>query len=351
MIDELERSLGLGESALTYLKTHRTPAYPRNYELWYTYAAGFNRELNKAINDSLKKGGGIDAALTDRLYDEFLSPIRLGDRVGEVSNRVSGELSDIIELLESSGGSVRDYGETLRSAIAGLNKVDSTGKATEIVMRVIDATAEMQSRNSDLETRLNESHTQIREIQESLETIRYESLTDQLSGLANRKHFDQSLERTMVAARRRGEPLSLVMCDIDHFKEFNDTYGHQTGDQVLRLVGSAIRNSVKGRDIAARYGGEEFAVILPDTDIDSAVMVANQIRTAVMAKELIKRSTGESLGRITMSFGVAGFTPEDTVETLIDRADASLYRAKHNGRNRVADERDPEIGPRNFNVA
>jgi diguanylate cyclase len=141
------------------------------------------------------------------------------------------------------------------------------------------------------------------------------------------------------------------MCDIDHFKQFNDTHGHQTGDQVLRLVGAAIKGSVKGRDVAARYGGEEFSIILPATTIDSAVLVADQIRQAIMAKELIKRSTGESLGRITMSFGVAAHREGERPENLIERADACLYASKRNGRNRVTDENDPTLKPRKSQVA
>ena len=96
-----------------------------------------------------------------------------------------------------------------------------------------------------------------------------------------------------------------MMTDIDHFKKFNDTYGHLTGDQVLRLVAMSVKQNVKGQDIAARYGGEEFAVVLPNTVLRSAITVADHIRRAVMAKELMKRSTGEHLGRVTISVGVA----------------------------------------------
>ncbi len=344
--DEFDRSISYGESALSYLKGNRTPAYPRNYELWYTYAAGFHRELNKAVNDSLKRLGRLTPELTERFYDEFLSPVRLSDRVGEVSSQVSNELNEIISVLERSGTNAGNYGDSLRGAADSLSKVQSADDLKVLVKRMIRATSDMESSNSHLEDQLKDSHKQIKELQESLEAIRFESLTDQLTGLANRKHFDQSLERAIEAATRRGEPLSLLMCDIDHFKQFNDTYGHQTGDQVLRLVGAAIKSSVKGRDIAARYGGEEFGIILPNTPLPAAVTVANQIRTAVMAKELIKRSTGESLGRITMSGGAALYREDESPECFVERADACLYASKHAGRNRVTDENDPVVDKR-----
>jgi diguanylate cyclase len=134
-----------------------------------------------------------------------------------------------------------------------------------------------------------------------------------------------------------------MMTDVDHFKKFNDSYGHLTGDQVLRLVAMSVKQNVKGQDTAARYGGEEFAVVLPNTVLRSAITVADHIRRAVMTKELMKRSTGEHLGRVTISVGVATLQNADTVQTLIERADSCLYAAKRNGRNRVISEADPEM--------
>jgi len=163
-----------------------------------------------------------------------------------------------------------------------------------------------------------------------------------MTGLANRKFLDDSLTKAIADAMARGEPLSLLMVDIDRFKAFNDTYGHLTGDQVLRLVAASLKQNVKGQDVAARYGGEEFAVVLPNTGLRSAVTVGDHIRRAVMSKELVKRSTGEKLGRITVSVGVATLQKGDSNQTLMGRADACLYAAKHNGRNRVICETDPE---------
>ena len=202
----------------------------------------------------------------------------------------------------------------------------------------------MKQNNHALEQRLNASKEEINQLQENLEAVRTESLTDPLTSLANRKYFDDSARAGDRAKRaERSEPLSLVMTDIDHFKTFNDTWGHLTGDQVLRLVAMSVKQNVKGQDIAARYGGEEFAVILPNTVLRSALTVADHIRRAVMIKELMKRSTGQNLGRVTISLGVATARKGDTAQSLIERADACLYAAKRNGRNRVICETDPEF--------
>ena len=140
-----------------------------------------------------------------------------------------------------------------------------------------------------------------------------------------------------------GEQVSVLLCDIDHFKKFNDSFGHQTGDQVLRLVANCLSDNVKGRDTAARYGGEEFIVLLRGIALKDATRIADQIRATVETKKLVKKSTGEILGSITISVGVAQFRVDETIENVVRRADACLYGAKHNGRNLVVDETDPRM--------
>ena len=205
------------------------------------------------------------------------------------------------------------------------------------------ATRDMEENNSKLEHSLKASKQEITQLQVNLEAVRNESLTDPLTSLANRKYFDQTLDKCMAQSAETGEPLTLLLTDIDHFKAFNDTFGHLTGDQVLRLVALAVKQNVKGQDVAARYGGEEFAVILPNTPLRSALTVAEHVRRAVMTKELMKRSTGEHLGRVTVSIGVASFQKGESAQSLIERADNCLYAAKRAGRNRVLSETDPEV--------
>jgi diguanylate cyclase len=203
---------------------------------------------------------------------------------------------------------------------------------------VITATRAMEARSKTLEIQLQTSSREVNELRDRLESVRKEALTDQLTGVANRKAFDNELQESIDRAIETGEPLSLVMCDIDHFKAFNDTWGHQTGDQVLRLVANCLSENVKGRDTAARYGGEEFAVILPQTQLAGAVNLANQIRAKVESKKLVKKSTGDILGIITISCGVTQFDPNETTEDFVRRADQCLYAAKRTGRNRVVSE-------------
>ena len=125
------------------------------------------------------------------------------------------------------------------------------------------------------------------------------------------------------------------MLDVDHFKRVNDTYGHHTGDLVLRLIGRLLSESVKGRDTSARYGGEEFAVLLIGADLKAGATVANRIRFELQTKHLVKKRPTDEFGKITVSVGVAQFRAGDTMTSLLDRADAAMYQAKQLGRNQV----------------
>jgi diguanylate cyclase len=342
--DDFERTIVFGEQAIGHVRSHRTSAYPRIYELWYTFATGHNAALNKAVNAVLARNGTITDHDVEEIHDSYLSPLRFSDRVDMVGARLMGEIDQVMSMVEAAMGQTTMYGEGLRQAVDELAQaVDTREQFRKVVDRVLRVTREMEVSNKILESRLKDSRSEIRTLQEDLNAVRTESLTDPLTSLANRKAFDAALSATILNARETSEPLTLLITDIDHFKRFNDNYGHLTGDQVLRLVALAVKQNVKGADIAARFGGEEFGVVLPNAHLRAGLTVAEHIRRAVMSKELVKRSTGENLGRITISIGVAAFRHDDTATTLIERADSCLYAAKRGGRNRVVCESDPEF--------
>ena len=334
--DEHERTMAFCEIALGQIKALRQAATPRNYEIWYSYATGYLPSLNQQINETLQKGGGLSETDLEQIYETYLSPTRLTERIDKVGNQVMGEIEQVMAMIDAAAGSANSYTESLADMTEKLgNSKDREGLRT-IVESLVQTAKEM-------EERLNASKQEIDQLQENLEVVRTESLTDPLTQLANRKFFDTTIAQAIEDARTKNEPLSLLMTDIDHFKNFNDSFGHLTGDQVLRLVAMSVKQNVKGQDTAARYGGEEFAIVLPNTVLRSAITVADHIRRAVMTKELMKRSTGEHLGRVTISVGVATWRKNDTVQSLIERTDTCLYAAKRHGRNRVMCETDPEV--------
>jgi diguanylate cyclase len=335
--------MAFAELALGQIRSLRQTAVPRNYEIWYVYATGYNPSLNKIINETLARNGKLSEADLEQIYETYLSHIKTTDRIDKVGARVIGEIDDVMRLINDALGMSANYDASLAGASERLLTAENRDQVKAIVEFLANSTQQMRDTNKALEARLMLSKTEISSLQQSLEAIRAESLTDPLTGLGNRKYFDRSIEMAVQNARASGEPLSLLMFDIDHFKSFNDTYGHLTGDQVLRLVAASLKQTIKGQDITARYGGEEFAVVLPNTALRQALTVADHIRRAVMSKELKKKSTGEMLGRVTISIGVSMFKPDDDTDSLIERADACLYAAKRAGRNRVVCEADPEF--------
>ena len=194
---------------------------------------------------------------------------------------------------------------------------------------------ELLTRKDEL---LAELHVLNRELSADRDAYQTASLTDGLTGLANRRHFDRTLKREWDRCRRDSVPFSCIMLDIDHFKPYNDRYGHMVGDDCLRTVASIIATTAsRGGDFAARFGGEEFVVLLPGTDVRGAGLLAERIR-AMTEERAIPHAGGCSDRVVTLSAGIAALTPSDrhpSAQNLVDLADEALYQAKRRGRNRV----------------
>src|SRR5262249_2697050 len=205
-----------------------------------------------------------------------------------------------------------------------------------IVANVASATRVMQQRNEALEQQLEASSLEVRTLNARVEEIRKESYIDPLTGLANRRGFDMKLEEAVARRQGSNSSVCVLMGDVDHFRQFNEKWGHSAGDQVLRLVAQAFKAHTQDGDTVARIGGEEFVVILGDTTLERAIGVADDICRAVSSKRVVGRTTGETLGTITVSIGVARFEQGETMNDMIERADACLLAAKQAGRNGVA---------------
>lgn len=338
---ECERALALAEAVLSNLRKIGLAPTPRNYEIWYTYGLGENVELNRAIEMLLAAGGAPAESDLEHVYKTYFGVGRELGRVETIGSGLNARLGDVVGFIAATRGTTSAYGDCLDAALRGLASTGDLATLLATVRALAAATLEMRQDSVRLKSRLDGTMREISELQQGLQAIRMESRIDSLTELGNRKYFDETMSEAIRGAAERGEPLSLLMIDIDHFKSFNDTYGHATGDQVLRLVATTLQRNIKGQDAASRYGGEEFAIVLPNTTLVQAATVGDQLRRAVMARELRKKSTGEVIGRITISIGVATLLSYDSKESLIERADNYLYDAKRAGRNRV-------VGPEQF---
>lgn len=338
MTSEIETSHRYAELALSALKQTGLPSSPKNFEVWYAHVEGGNAALSSAIQRALDKHGKVSQEKADKLYKEFIQHAELSNDVMDLVARFHSEVSDLYDIVEQTGENAHGHSQKLTDLSDQLNEAAPAPAVGALLENMLSIARSMRAENEALETRLAESASQISALQRDVEAIQAEAMRDALTGVANRATFDRSLILHMEEALESSTPLALLLGDIDHFKKFNDTWGHQTGDQVLRLVADVMNNNVKGQDLLARYGGEEFAVILPGTSLDNARMLANRIREAVQSRRLKKRRTNEDLGVITMSIGVAQLDGDDSMETLVERADKCLYAAKAAGRNLVMDE-------------
>ncbi len=314
---------------------HLSPT-PHVFELWYVYFSGQSAEVMKAIDILIANRQKITDQRCKDLYDKYLSQEREEAAIRKAGDQIHSTIQNVHGVVRHVKDATSEYSGKLGDVTARMNDVQDPDQFKQLLSSVVKDTNNMIAQNHKLEQQLDQSSLVMEELQRNLESVRREALTDGLTGLSNRKAFDAELQRIASEAMAAGQPFTLLMMDIDHFKSFNDNYGHLVGDQVLRLVARTLVDGVKGRDIAARFGGEEFSIILPETQLNAGIVVGNALRKAIATKDVINRSTGEKLARITISAGVAEYSAGEDLHELIERADAALYTAKHNGRNQVA---------------
>lgn len=332
---EAARSLACAAAAQSKILSLDLLPTPRNYEIFYGYAAQIDRALIRAVDELLARAGTPTESDIERLHLAHFASARMAGEMDKLSSGIRAELGGVVGAIAGSVGKTAIYGDALMQASRDLTGSCDPGSIGSTIQTLVTATLEMHRDSLSLQARLDGAMDEISDLQQGLDAIRMESRTDPLTELANRKRFDETLGETIGESKQRGTPLSLLMVDIDHFKQFNDTFGHVTGDQVLRLVATLLKQNTRNQDLVARYGGEEFAIVLPNTDLRQAIAIADQLRRAVTAKEMKKRSTGEIIGSITISVGGASLLKSDTGESFVERADSCLYEAKRGGRNRV----------------
>jgi diguanylate cyclase len=328
-----------GERAWAALQEHGLPLLPQNYEVLFHHYSGSIPDLSALLNTYEQSGRTWSGALLQALWGEHFgtdAATRHADAVDGEAAALAGVANTICEQVDGSRTALQSYGQTLAhwaGCLEGHASLESLMQAATVLAA---ETASATARNRTLEQQLSAASARIAELRRTLTEARHEATLDPLTGIANRRVFDLRLRRAVKQAR--SEPasgFSLLLVDIDHFKRFNDDYGHQTGDLVLRFVAKILSDNVKGRDLVARYGGEEFAILLDGADRTAAAAVAEQIRDRLAQRRLIRRSSGEDCGQLTCSIGVAQHDPRDGGAVLVERTDKALYQAKRGGRNRV----------------
>lgn len=329
------KAYAVARSAIEMMEEAQVWPTALNFELWLHMLANPKGALAREIQRLLSNGEPITDSVAEDLAQTFLPKARLHDQIYDTGDMLSQELASVSQAIQAAQLSTADYGKRLLGASQDLGAGVDAGSLQNLVRGLTQATSRVQTENQQLEQRLAESTAEVDRLREHLIQIRRDATTDGLTNLANRKAFDEELERACAEADAQGGLVQLAVLDIDHFKNFNDTWGHQTGDQVIRYVASVIGRVGAPPRFAARYGGEEFAMIFARESSRDVERMLEEIRREVASRRLKRRSTNEELGAVTLSAGFAERRPGEPSMSLMERADAALYCSKREGRNRV----------------
>lgn len=330
----------VAKKALMLMTQRRIAMYPENYLVWFEYFMGKNIALVDDINQILQKETGISDKTSLRLFKKHFGKDARIEHIENSYREIQKILKDVIEEIMFTQDFTIDFQDKLKGVTAQLEDAAEPEEIQEIVSGLMHITVEAIHSSEQMKTRLDETTNLSQNLQKELEKAQHEILIDPLTGLYNRKAFDRKIQEYMKIYQDEGSLFSMMMMDIDHFKLFNDQHGHLLGDQVLRFLGSFLHKELKGKDFAARYGGEEFIILLAGTSADNACAFADNLRKSISGVKLRHVKTDTILGRITISIGVSAIRKDDTVESLVERADNALYMAKQNGRNNVKSELD-----------
>lgn len=307
-----------------------------NFELWVHLVADPEGPLAREIERLLKTGEPISDFVAEELAHAYLPKVKLQDKIKDAGDVLTTELATVSKAIRSAQRTNASFGQQLAAARHELTDDRAPDEVKTLIRGLTQATDLVQTENMVLQQKLSDSNAEVGRLRDHLAQAKRDATTDALTNLANRKAFDEELERACHAADVSGEPLQLAVLDIDHFKTFNDTWGHQTGDQVLRYVASVIGRLGAPPRFAARYGGEEFAMIFVNEDQLDVDAVLHEICQEIASRRLKRRSTAEELGAVTISAGFAQRRATEPPTSLMDRADTALYESKRAGRNRVS---------------
>ena len=329
--------------AIPLMKKYGIAMTPANYNLWYEYVSGSNAALIDAVDRELEDTGTLSPQQCRLLFERFFDREKDKAAIIQVRQEMARLVKEVISFVNTGVVSSGQSSEKLQSLINNMHEDMKPQEIREIVEEAIVTVRHSASSSDILTERLNTTAREIQALKEQLEDTRRESKMDTLTGLANRRAFDELLERVTRFADENNQEICLIFTDIDMFRSINDKHGHLVGDQILKVIANSLKGAFKGRDLVARYGGEEFAIVLLNTSLENARALAEKLREDIASKRIQRKDTREPIGTITMSFGIARYVPSEGVDSFMQRADRALYMSKRKGRNCVSEAPPPII--------
>lgn len=334
---EFDLAFDLAKKALGFVGKYQTPPTPKVYEVWYRYAENRSDPIRERIDHLINQTDSVDVEALEEIYDQFCS--EPDAQTAKIGSELSQELSEFKSLLSSQIHAGEEFNSKISSASNTLGRdAGSDEDIKKCVTQLLENNQRMQTQLQATREQLHESQNQVENLRKGLDDSQRKIMTDPLTGVGNRRFFDNTLLHTSQRASCNDSSTFLLLIDLDEFKGINDTYGHAIGDEVLKFVAEQFQR-LGGDAKVARHGGDEFAIFLEVEESSQATEFAERLRKACITNKLKLTHSGESLGRIGISIGVARLRPDDDQESWFNRADQLLYRAKNSGRNCVMAER------------
>lgn len=331
--NNLEKSFTTLKQTIPLMLKHKIPAIPNNYALWYTYVSNESPELKNAIDYVLDNKMQFSKIKTKELYRNYLAE---AEEVSawELRQSVEAMLIELSQSLRDTRTETTSFKETMDTCVDDLAKVEKEGlsviEVMALVRNLVENTQNIRRSTINFNAALKDAQNEIEALRGQLEQSQQEALYDALTGLCNRRYFDEEL-----ATQSLKPNLCLILVDLDYFKNINDNYGHLMGDLILKATAKKLQATCRDGAQAFRFGGEEFAIIVPNVNIAKARSMAESMRKAIEKIRVKDKRTGEILGDIAASFGVAELIKGMNPLALVEQADKQLYEAKRLGRNRV----------------
>ena len=323
--------------SLSRLGQLNIPVTPVNYALVYFYMSGEDQLLNEQLDSLFQFPAHWSNEQANNLFNTYICECseNHSEQHNELREELLSTVTNVLGTLVDLVGKTASSNASLDGHMQNLSVCKDPVKVLKIAAQIVAETQSFINQTSKFEESLQESTMEIKFLKHELDDARKQATVDALTGLNNRRGFDLTLQEFIQLSSVTSRPFCLILIDIDHFKVINDTYGHLVGDKVLVGLAKVLFKQMRASDYLARYGGEEFAVLMPNTSSDEAYLLADNMRKSIEKLRIKHIKTGQQIGQITISAGLASYLKADGALEVIDRCDNALYQAKSSGRNNV----------------
>jgi len=332
--DDVAKAVSLLKQTLPEMNKRNIAATPNNYAIWYEFVNGDNKELHSAIEKLDQNKSAYTQEVLQQLYDKFIANAHEA-AVNKLSQSVKEVINDVLSRASKEGQGLSEYAGTLSRFSKQVSHASEIDDIKHLIAELLEETRKRETATLSMQSSLETMAIEMKKLRSEVAKLNSEATTDALTKVNNRRAFDIEVENFITHAKANHSNLCLVMMDMDNFDAFNKKFGQHIGDKVLRFVATLLKNNIKGRDSVARFYGATFALLLPETEYEGAMRLAENIREKLAKQTLSDSAEKIELGTVTASFGVAPYHLGEISDHLIRRAERCIHKAKQSGKNRV----------------